>query len=97
MIDLFLPLIVQHNVTFSPPPSKRVAAVYRYLAVRKDAVKPDIIVKVGKVDSPAAPRPGQTVVALWHVVEQIDGTAVVTIARDTGRKEIARAIIEALD
>ena len=97
MIDaLLLPLLTQPRVTFSPPPTARIAKVYRYLGIRKD-VDPTVVVRVGHPQPPVRPRPGQTVVAYWTCVEQVDGTAVVVIDRDTGRKEIARALIEALD
>ena len=93
-----IPFAVVPNVTFSPPPTDRIAAVYRYLDVRVDRVDPTVTVAVvGGKKRPGLEGMPSNVVFLWRVTEEADGTAVVTIHKHTGKKEIARALIEALD
>lgn len=94
---MLIPFALDNDVKFSPPPTDRIAAVYRMLGVGVSRKAPDVRVTVDTFTLPWDNPGGKRFQFLWLVQPQPDGTVDVVISRKTGKVDIVKALFEAVD
>lgn len=97
---MLLPFVAWPDITFSPPPTPKVAAVYRYLGIktsRHPLVEVQVVEEIPPPDGITAATGLHIFVPSYVWQDKKTHEALVVLDRRASKKFIARALVEALD